>query len=65
MDTATEKADTPEELAVMLVVSIESALAHGTKHFSVDGKLLLTVIDVLVALKDDGEIFLEPVSLLE
>lgn len=45
-----------DEKARLLIADIADALAHGTKHYALDGRPLLTVEDVLVALEQDEAI---------
>ena len=49
----------PRDKAQLLINSVRAALEHGVKHTSVSGEPLTTILDVLVALKRDGEIRLE------
>lgn len=51
---------TPEERAALLVASIDCALAHGVKHYTVDGRELKTTQEVIDALQKDKRIVFEP-----
>ena len=42
-----------------VIDAVECSLADGVKHYSIDGILLETVEDILNALLQDGEIYLE------
>jgi hypothetical protein len=56
----TEVKRTAEELAKVLLTDIQDSLDRGTKHFALDGRELLTVAEVLEALRRDRKILLEP-----
>ncbi len=47
-------------LADELVRAVRAALAAGTRHFDVNGRLLTTEVEILTALRDDGEVKLAP-----
>lgn len=53
---------TPEAEALLLIQEIRTALARGTKHYSQAGKLLATELEIVQALRDEGEITFEPGS---
>jgi hypothetical protein len=48
------------EKAILLISEAENALAQGTKHYDVNGKLLTSVLSIITALNRDGEILVEP-----
>lgn len=51
---------TPEELAEEMIAVIKHELALGTKHYSKEGELLLSVFDILTELQNDGGITIAP-----
>lgn len=50
----------PEEKAALLVASIDMALAHGVRHYTLDGRELKTTQEVLDALAKDKRIVFKP-----
>lgn len=52
--------DEIEELALILINSVDQALKNGVKHYRVsDNKLLITVKEIIETLNDEGQIILE------
>ena len=49
-----------EEKAHLLIQEITKALRNGTRHYSMNGRLLPTVKAVLEELRDSGQIVFEP-----
>jgi len=49
-----------EDKAILLIVSVRSALAGGTKHYrKSDNKLLITEHEILEAMRKEGGIYFE------
>lgn len=51
------KTETTEN-ALLLIESVRSALRNGVKHFTKDGRALMTELEVISALCEDGEVVL-------
>lgn len=52
----------PHELAVLLIMETEAALASGTKHYNRAGKLLTEPEEIIRTLRDEGEVTFQPVK---
>jgi len=46
--------------AEILIAEIRDALRRGVKHYAVDGRPLTTDLEIVEALRHDGEITFEP-----
>ena len=55
MDAHQERTD----LAWDVITAIRGALRDGVKHYSVNGMLLMTELEIVNALLEDGKIYLE------
>jgi hypothetical protein len=53
-----------EDDAMLIVQAVHMALKNGVRHWDVNGRELKTIVEVLEALKRDGEVtFDEPATL--